>query len=308
MEKTMRHCTVIYNPIASRFDNELLVKVLERLKDEDYTTTVVKSNRAGAVVPLVKEYNGKCDLILTMGGDGTVSEAINGFFGAEQLTTYAHLSMGTTNDVGRSLGLIHNDPLTSLELILSGAEKGIDIMSVNGKPFFYVSCFGYVSEIPYKTPTALKRRLGHAAYAAYFVATSLKRMPRRRAIHMIADGVEIEGESVLSVISNSHVYAGVSIYPNADLSDGIFELALLERLTPALAGQIFTDYLKGHVDLNKYPSAVHTLQAKELILEFDNVDWDADLDNDGECVKIPRTEKCRLVYRVAGQIRMLLPR
>ncbi|MDR1805322.1 MAG: hypothetical protein LBQ80_00920 [Clostridium sp.] len=305
----MRHCTVIYNPVATSFDNELLLAVLNRLKDSDYVCTVVKSNRAGAVVPLVREYNEKCDLILTLGGDGTVSEALQGFFGLKQHACYAHLSVGTTNDVGRNLGLLPSDPLASLELLMDGSEGGVDYLTVNGNPVFYVSCFGFAADIPYKTPSFLKRRLGHAAYLTCFLGSGWRKLPRRRALRIIADGVPKETESVLTIVSNSHVFGGVHIYGDTmAIDDGKFELAILERVNPSLAARIIKDYTRNDVDLGRYDDAVCYIQASELVLEFDNTDWDVDLDNDGECLKLPRSEKLRLEYKVGGQLKMLLPR
>ncbi|MDR1410009.1 MAG: hypothetical protein LBJ12_07085 [Oscillospiraceae bacterium] len=304
----MRHCTVIYNPVASSFDNNLLVAVLERLKDADYVCSIVKSNRAGAVVPLVQERNDKCDLILTMGGDGTVSEACHGFFGLKQHAAYAHLSVGTTNDIGINLGLIPKDPLASLELLLDGHESGVDFLTVNGNTAFYVSCFGFAADVPYKTPAFLKRRLGHAAYLAYFMSMGWRKLPRRRALRVTADGKLLETESILTIVSNSHVFGGVNIYNDIDIGDGRFEVAILERLSPNLARQILSDYTHNRVDISRYKDTIRTLQARELVLEFDNSDWDVDLDNDGECLRLPRDEHLRLEYRIGGQIRMLLPR
>ena len=304
----MRHCTVIYNPVASKFDNELLVAVLERLKDAEYVCSVVKSNRAGAVVPLVKERNDKCDMILTMGGDGTVSEACHGFFGLKQHATYAHLSMGTTNDVGLNLGLNPKDPLGSLELLLKGEEGCVDFLTVNGHPFFYVSCFGYVSEVPHKTPSFLKRKFGRPGYIAYFAGTALKRLPRRRPIRITADGEVIDTESILTIISNSCCFAGVNIFNNIDVCDGKFELTMVEKLNPNLARKIFTEYMRNEVDLTNHKDYIRSMQVSELVLEFDNTDWLTDLDNDGEEFKLPRSEKIRLEYKIGGQIRMLLPK
>jgi len=304
----MRHCTVIYNPVASRFDNELLVAVLERLKDSDYLCSVVKSNRAGAVVPLVKERNDKCDLILTMGGDGTVSEACRGFCGQKQNALYAHLSMGTTNDVGKNLGLDPRDPVASLELILNGREKAVDYLTVNGSPFFYVSAFGYITEVPHKTPKFLKRNLGYAGYVAYFAGSSMKRLPRRRALRVTADGELLETESIITVISNSRLFAGINIYNDIDIGDGKFELAILEKLNPNLLRRFLVDFAHQEMDFNRYEGYIRTIQASEVILEFDNSDWKTDLDNDGEEFRLPREENLRLEYKVGGQIRMMIPK
>ncbi|MCL2023999.1 MAG: hypothetical protein FWG82_06490 [Oscillospiraceae bacterium] len=303
----MRHCTVIYNPVASRFDNQLLVAVLERLKDEDFVCTVVKSNRAGAVVPLVKERNEKCDLILTMGGDGTVSEALHGFFGVKQSACYAHLSMGTTNDVGINLGLNPKDPMGSLELILGGEEKSVDFMTVNGNPIFYVSSFGYVTDVPHKTPSYLKRRMGRSAYVAYFLANAWKNLPHRRPIRFIADERTIDTRGVTVIISNSKNFAGVNIHKDADISDGKFELMLLERLNPNLARKIFLDYTKNQIDLKRYSDYIRSMSISELVVEFDNTDWNADLDNDGEEFILPRKNNLRLEYKIGGQLKMLIP-
>ena len=303
----MPHCTVIYNPVASRFDNALLVAILERLKDSGYVCSVVKSNRAGAVIPLVRERNDKCDLILTMGGDGTVSEAIQGFSNLEQHATYAHISMGTTNDVGSNLGLNPKDPLGSLELILNGQERYVDYLTVNGNPVFYVSCFGFITDVPHKTPSVLKRKLGRAGYVTYFAGTALKHLPRRNAIKVVADGNCFETEGVTVLVTNSERVGGIKLLQNIDLGDGLFELTIIEKLTPNLARKLFNDYLHDNLDIAAYPECLRSLKVKELTLEFDNAGWNTDLDNDGEEFRLPRKENIKLEYKIAGQIKMLLP-
>ena len=91
-----------------------------------------------------------------MGGDGTVGEAIQGYKGIDQKSYYSHISTGTSNDIAPNFNLPKNDPIKSAQLILDGQPCEIDIISSNGKPFGYVSCFGFLTNSPYETSYNLK--------------------------------------------------------------------------------------------------------------------------------------------------------
>lgn len=302
----VKTCTTIYNPVASNFDNQVLEKIVSSLKAHGIASNVIKSNKAGHVIPLVKKYNETCDLIITMGGDGTVGEAVQGFHGIEQHALYTHLSTGTANDVVANYRLIPGDMPASLEKILNGSVQNMDYMTVNGTPFAYISAFGYVTNVPYATPNSIKRRFGYPGYLMYSakeLAKGFKKIP----LTYTKDGEVKETSVVLAIIANTLRFSGVDIFKNLDLSDGKFEILLLKSVNTKLFGTLMRDFLSNRVDVESYGDSLEVIHTNESIITFDNQRAKKDLCNDGDRFKIERDENLCLHYKIGGQIKMLLP-
>ena len=63
--------------------------------------------------------------IIILGGDGTISEVVNATVNSE--IELGIISVGTVNDLARSLGLPYNKPEKALEVILTGGPTEVDV-------------------------------------------------------------------------------------------------------------------------------------------------------------------------------------
>ena len=79
---------------------------------------------------IIQLENDNTDLLVTVGGDGTFGDAIQGFQCCEQNALYSHIPTGTSNGVCMNFHLSPS-PVCSAMLILEGSEKPIDVVSVN---------------------------------------------------------------------------------------------------------------------------------------------------------------------------------
>lgn len=52
----------------------------------------------------------------------------------------------------------------SVDKILEGEIKQVDLGLINNQPFVYVAGFGKFINVPYQTSRKLKKKLGHLAY------------------------------------------------------------------------------------------------------------------------------------------------
>ena len=100
----MKKCSLIYNPVSSGFNRDKLNIICGLISNRGYNLDVMESKYSGHVVELVKEANAG-DLTISMGGDGTVGEAIQGYKGIEQKSYYSHISSGTSNDIAPNFRL-----------------------------------------------------------------------------------------------------------------------------------------------------------------------------------------------------------
>lgn len=76
-----------------------------------------------------------CDVVVAVGGDGTVNEVLNGILRAETGTppAMAIVPLGTANDFARSCAIPQDHPADALRLAWQGVPRWID---VDGEPIY----------------------------------------------------------------------------------------------------------------------------------------------------------------------------
>jgi diacylglycerol kinase family enzyme len=79
------------------------------------------------------------DLLIVIGGDGTILAAAEAFLGTK--TALAIVPGGTVNQLARDLG-IPLDPAGAVAALASGALRAIDVGMVNGRAFLCTSFIG----------------------------------------------------------------------------------------------------------------------------------------------------------------------
>lgn len=299
--------SVIYNPIATKFSEEklqMLISGMERKGLELYRC--VPSEYSGHVIPLVKELDADSDYIITFGGDGTANEAVRAFNEIEQHSVYGHISAGTTNDMAANLGLFRKDEGKSIETLISeGVETEIDSIIVNGEPVCYVSAFGYVAPIPYLTDVQLKKQFGHAAY----VMTALPlvaRKPEDIRLRYTAGGEVRDITAHMCLVTSSKGMGGVTLYPNADLNDGKFEVFFLKDFSPSIVPRLFSEYVRDSLDLKELTEIADVFSTDELTIEFTGDLPENEVDNDGNRASFTYEGSGRVLrYSLGKKIKVL---
>lgn len=183
---------------------------------------------------LAAEYEGKADLILCSGGDGTLNHLVRGIMRLKKKPRIAYLPSGSTNDFAKTLG-IPAEFDKALDFIVQGKEYRYDLGNLNGNYFNYVAAFGAFSAISYDTDQQLKNILGHAAYIVNAVSDLYENMRYSRHMRIEADDFVLEDDFIFGAICNSAFVGGFSIFKNLRMSldDGQLEMLLIK--TPQTA-------------------------------------------------------------------------
>lgn len=152
----------------------------------------------------------KYDLILCVGGDGSVHEVVNAIMQLEKRPTLAYIPAGTCNDSARSLGLKRNLRKT-LKTILESNTAKIDVFKINDAYFYYGLAAGCLTEISYDTKRELKKGIGKFGY----YIQGLKSYMDTKTISFeleTSDGTIIDGEFSLFLALNTRYLAGFKIH------------------------------------------------------------------------------------------------
>lgn len=222
---------LIYNPHSGKGTiKERLSDIVDVFTKSGYEVTVYPTQAAGDATRKIKECAIDYDLVCACGGDGTISEAVSGMLLLGKKIPLGIISVGSTNDVGQSLGL-PSDPAECAKAVANGVLFDYDVGWFNGKNFVYVAAFGAFTSVSYETPQDLKNILGHAAY----LAEGIRRINDIRGYNITIehDDETIKGSFVYGSISNSITVGGIKNFvpDGVCFDDGLFEVCLIKTPT-----------------------------------------------------------------------------
>lgn len=262
----MKKCLVVYNPNSGKYNKEVTLPKIEKILNEyDYSVIIEKTKYKGDATSIVANID-KCDLVVSIGGDGTFNEVMTGNFMRKDRIVLCHLPSGTTNDVGAMWGYGKN-MLNNLKLALNGKVKRIDVCTINDKPFVYSAGFGKFMNIPYETPRELKKRIGHLAYIREG-ARDFFRKVKLYDITYEVDNEKYRGLFSFALITNANRVAGINnFYKEIKLDDNKFEV-LLCNITK-LKDIIKTLYFFALYDASKIPG-FYFYQTDNIKIKFNS--------------------------------------
>ena len=227
----MKKCTVIYNPNSGKKDiDKVLPKIKEILNNYNYIPNIIITEYKGHTTNIVENLEDDVDLVISIGGDGTFNESMQGNFKRKKKLLLAHIPSGTTNDIGTMFGYGKNI-INNLKLTLEGKKKKIDICLINDRPFIYSAGFGKFMNIPYETPREKKKRIGYLAYLSEG-AKSLNEKTNLYDITYEINGNKYRGLYSFFIITSANRIAGINnFYKDVKLDDDNFEVLMCNITT-----------------------------------------------------------------------------
>ena len=221
-----------------------LPDMIDVMSEEGHDVTVHATRFAGdARERIVNLPEGRYDRIVCSGGDGTLDEVVAGMKQRKEKLPIGYIPGGSTNDFAASLGL-PKKVRDATKAAIGNVIYNCDVGRFNDKSFVYVAAFGLFTEVSYETPQDMKNMLGHAAY----IVEGFKRLQDIKSyrIKVEANGKVKEKEFIYGMITNSSSVGGFKNITgkDVDLSDGLFEVTLIEKPQNALdLNGIFTAML-----------------------------------------------------------------
>jgi YegS/Rv2252/BmrU family lipid kinase len=277
----MKRLMLIVNPQAGRGGyRQGLGEALRVFCAGGWLPTVYFTEKPGDATALAREKSPDYDLLVCMGGDGTLSETVAGLVGLPGAPELGYLPMGTTNDVASSLGL-SRDTAEAAATIVTGRAFPLDVGRFNGAHYFnYIAAFGAFTEVSYQTPQEAKATLGHFAYVLAGLK-SLPNLPTTRAV-IRYDGGVLEGEYIFGAVTNSTTVGGVIHLDDelVSLGDGLFELMLIRAPKSVLDLQTALGELVGRQFDGTQLTLLHS---RNISISFPSpVAWTRDGESGGE--------------------------
>ena len=222
-----KRCLIIVNPCAGRRKGLRALPKIHRFFDENgYSVTDHVTASRGDGQAFAEAAEG-FDMILCVGGDGTLNEVITGVLRSGKTIPVGYIPAGSTNDFARSLGIPYK-PMKAAKQILSEPPMKLDIGYYGDRYFTYVASFGIFTRTSYSAPQKLKNVIGHLAYILHGIREVVHVHPVEAEI-VTEDGKATRERFIFGSFSNSTSFGGVlRLNPaDVDFADGRFEVMLI---------------------------------------------------------------------------------
>lgn len=239
--------TIIQNPGSG--DRELTaMELIAAVRDAGHQARYASTADESAVVDLLGDPG---DLVAVVGGDGTMRNIATRLIGRDIPVTL--IPTGTANNIGRTLG-ITGDALSLINGWKSGRTVPFDTGVVRGSnqpcPMFEGMGFGPIA-VTIAALSPLTDAEASATWTADEVRRDLKVLREVLADYPVhkcqvsLDGEDLSGDFILVEAMNIRsVGPNVDLAPDADVSDGVFDLVLLDESHRA----DLRDYLTARLD------------------------------------------------------------
>jgi YegS/Rv2252/BmrU family lipid kinase len=285
--------TVILNPYANRWETGKRAPEVESVLRQagfDFEMKITEGPLHGTDLAREAVENGDTPLIAA-GGDGTISEIMNGLMqatphDARPAGPIGLLPLGTANDFTDVLGIPH-DLNEAVRVITAGHTRTIDLGTVNGHYFDNNSAVGLEPVVSIENIRLTWLR-GMIRYLVAAVIAIMKR-PTWDA-HMEWDDGEYKGSITLTSVGNSHRTGGVFyMTPNAILDDGKLDFVF----APALGRlRLFQMLPKTQTGVHVHEPEVQEHRTTRLTIRTKSP---TPIQADGELIA---TEETEIVYQV----------
>jgi YegS/Rv2252/BmrU family lipid kinase len=214
---------LIVNPASGGGRARSLLPAVERELDQRRAVFRVETTRDSehAVAEALRAV-ASGEIPVVMSGDGMVGIVGGALVGSEQ--PLGIIPGGRGNDLARVLG-IPSDPVGAIDVLAAGQTRVIDVGEANGQRFLGIASVGFDSDA---NRIANETRLirGNLVYAYAALRALIAWKPARFSVRAGEDQLRFTGYCV--VVANSKAYGGgMFVAPDADLSDGEFDIVLI---------------------------------------------------------------------------------
>jgi diacylglycerol kinase family enzyme len=192
--------------------------VIRKALSADHDVDMVETSRRGHATRLALGAAARgTDVVVVLGGDGTLNEAATGLAGTD--TALAALPGGSTNVFARTIGL-PNDPIEATGVLLDALDREsitpVGLGSVDGRYFCFHTGVGFDAAVVEQVErrASLKRYAGHPLFAWAAITTWLRHYDRRRPRFSVEfdDGSVVE-DGYFTIVLNTSPYTFVGNRP-----------------------------------------------------------------------------------------------
>jgi diacylglycerol kinase family enzyme len=250
--------------------------VITKALSADHDVTVAETTRRGHATRLAQGAAAEgVDVVVVLGGDGTLNEAANGLAGSD--TALAPLPGGSTNVFARTLGL-PDDPIEATGVLLDALAhdsfRRVGLGSVNGRYFLFHVGIGFDAAVVAQVERrgSLKRWANHVLFGWAALDTWVRHYDRGRPHFSVrVPGTPTIDDALFTVCLNTDPYTFVGTRPftlarEATLDRGLAVVTLRTLDAVPLVGVLLSALGSG-TRLRRSRHVSHLVDVTEVMID-----------------------------------------
>ena len=284
----------IINPVSGTSNKDKIPRLIDTVVNhEQNDVSIIATEYAGHAREIATDaVKDGFDVVVAIGGDGTVNEVGSSLCGTE--TALAIVPCGSGNGLARHLRISMNAS-RALQVLNNGVVGEFDFCTVNDKPFFCTCGMGFDAKVSDKFANEGTR--GFITYIKTTLTEYINYKPQRYVINI--DGVRHEEKAFVIACCNAAQYGNNAyIAPRASMQDGLIDVTVMHPFnivqSPLIGARLFLRQL-GH------DHHVSIYRGKHVVIERDHDDV---MHIDGDPMMMPA--RLEIKNRQRG-IRILVP-
>jgi len=227
---------VIYNPSAGRCRGEAIAaSVKQGLTRRGLEVSLHATQRPTEAMVIASWLVDEVDVIVAIGGDGTINEVVNGMVGgrmgggnaSRRKARLGIVPTGTVNVLAQELGLPFQVE-RACNVIAEGKTIMLDVGRINDRGFVLMTGAGIDALTVRNIDLRAKKRFRELAFLATGLKWGLAADPPAFVVRAAGE----EYTATFFVASNCRNYAGhLGVTPDADPTDGLLDLLIFTGTT-----------------------------------------------------------------------------
>ena len=221
--------------------------IVEEFGGADWTGTVYPTHASELAAQAVEQ---GYEVVVAVGGDGTVHEVINGLmqFAPERRPMLGVVPMGSGNDFAHNAG-IESRPEIAMRQVFTGKPRRIDLGLIEdgrGRREYWDNTLGIGFDA---TVTIRSHRLpvlrGFLMYLVSVIQTILLNHVAPK-MQIETDNEQWEGETLMIVLCNGpREGGGFLVAPEASNRDGLLDYTAIQRVSRLMMFRLVPEVMKG---------------------------------------------------------------
>ncbi len=240
----------IINPISGKKKKKNIVEQIEKYIDENqFEYNIVKTQYAGHAYELAQEgIKNRTDVIVAVGGDGTVNEVGKALTGTD--TIMGIIPKGSGNGLARFLKMPRKVK-KAVKVINKLNYNPMDVIRVNEYNYLNVAGIGFDAHIAHLFAQSGKR--GFQSYAKLVLKEFQKYQAQNYQLTIDGKKVEANNAFMISFANSSQFGNDAHIAPKAEINDGLMDVCILKKFPDFRSLEIiFRLYSRGLIKSKYY--------------------------------------------------------
>ena len=241
----MKRITFIVNPISGGKDKRNVLAAIGRYLDlSDCSYEVLPTRAPGDGTVLAREC--RSDIVVAVGGDGTVSEVARGLLGTDKVLGI--LPCGSGDGLALHLGISRN-PALAVQTLNTRKAVWIDTAEMDGRPFFCTAGVGLDALVSLDFAQSGKRGLN--TYISTAWEDWKHRQPDQYVIETDTDCWA--GKALFVTVGNANQWGNEArIAPGASLRDGLLDVTVVQPFATYEIPDLAARLMAGKADTSRH--------------------------------------------------------